>query len=113
MSPRQEPSLAAAGAVLTIDLGAIRANYRLLREKLGHVPAAGVVKADGYGLGAAEIARALMGEGCDVFFVAHLQEAIGLRAALGAGPSIQVLNGIAPGAEDECAAAGVTPVLNS
>ena len=48
-----------------------------------------------------------------VFFVAHLAEAIGLRAALGPRPAIHVLNGIAPGAEGECIAAGVTPVLNS
>jgi alanine racemase len=108
-----EPSLAAAGAVLTIDLGAIRANYRLLKGRVGGAGVAGVVKADGYGLGAAEVARALMAEGCDLFFVAHLAEAVRLRAVLGAGPSIQVLNGIAPGAEDECVAAGVTPVLNS
>jgi alanine racemase len=113
MSPEQQPSLAAAGAVLTIDLGAIRANYRLLGERLGRAAAAAVVKADGYGLGGAQVARTLMAEGCAIFFVAQPHEAIRLRAALGAGPSIQVLNGIAPGAEDECVAAGVTPVLNS
>src|SRR6476469_7983478 len=114
MSPGQhQPSLAAAGAVLTIDLGAIRANYRLLKGRLGRTAAAATVKADGYGLGAANVAHALMAEECDVFFVAHLDEAIRLRAALGAGPSIHVLNGIAPGAEDECVAGGVTPVLNS
>jgi alanine racemase len=106
-------SLAAAGAVLTIDLGAIRANYRLLKRQLGAVPAAGVVKADGYGLGVAEVAGALMKEGCDAFFVAHLHEAIRLRAAIGSGPDVQVLNGIAPGAEDECVAAGAIPALNS
>jgi alanine racemase len=115
MSPRQDqqPSLAAAGAVLTIDLGAIRANYRLLKSRLARAGAAAVVKADGYGLGGAEVARALIAEGCDMFFVAHLHEAIRLRTMVGAGPSIQVLNGIAPGAEDECVAGSVTPVLNS
>ena len=43
---------ASAGALLTIDLDAIRANYRLLREKLGGTACAAVVKADAYGLGA-------------------------------------------------------------
>src|SRR5262245_66582801 len=107
MAPGQDrqPSLAAAGAVLTIDLGALRGNYRLLRARLGRAAAAAVVKADGYGLGAAVVAHALIAEGCGVFFVAHLEEAVRLRAALGGGPSIQVLNGIAPGAEDECVAA--------
>lgn len=53
------PSEATAGAILTIDLGAIRENYRRLQARLGAAQCAGVVKADGYGLGAAEVARAL------------------------------------------------------
>ena len=61
---RSIPSPASAGAILTIDLGAIRENYRILKRRLGGVPAAGVVKADGYGLGAAEVAAALGAEGC-------------------------------------------------
>ena len=52
-----------AGAILTIDLGAIRENYRRLRAQLGGGRCAGVVKADGYGLGAAEVALALREEG--------------------------------------------------
>ena len=63
---------AQAGAVLTIDLGAVRENYRRLKATLGATKCAGVVKADGYGLGAAAIARALQKEGCDTFFVAHV-----------------------------------------
>ena len=108
-----QPSLAAAGAVLTIDLGAVRENYRRLQARLGPARAAGVVKADGYGLGAARVARALMAEGCDSFFVAHANEGVDLRAALGKGPSIYVLNGLPPGAETEAAAAALVPVLNS
>jgi alanine racemase len=99
--------------VLTIDLGAVRANYRLLKARLGGVAPAGVVKADGYGLGAAHVARALIAEGCDIFFVAHLDEARRLRDAIGDRPAVHVLNGIMPGAEDECIAAGAIPVLNS
>jgi alanine racemase len=110
----KEPSLAAAGALLTVDLAALRANYRMLAARLrGGARAAAVLKADGYGLGGAKIGSALRAEGCDFFFVALLAEAIDLRAALGDRPAIQVLNGIAPGAEEECIAAGVTPVLNS
>ena len=113
MTRLRSPSPASAGAILTIDLGAIRENYRLLKRRLGNVPAAGVVKADGYGLGAAEVAAALGAEGCSIFFVAHLGEAVALRAALGNIAAIQVLNGLQPGAEDECMAAGAVPVLNS
>ncbi|MHA6642857.1 alanine racemase [Mesorhizobium sp. A623] len=108
-----QPSIAAAGAVLTIDLGAIRENYRRLKAQLGGVACAGVVKADGYGLGAAEVATALAGEGCDTFFVAHLDEGLALRGVLGAKPSIYVLNGILPGAEMEAVTAGLAAVINS
>ena len=56
MTPQRTtvPPAAVAGAILTIDLGAIRENYRILKRMLGGVAAAGVVKADGYGLGAPE-----------------------------------------------------------
>ncbi|TPL48660.1 alanine racemase [Mesorhizobium sp. B2-4-2] len=106
-------SEAAAGAILTIDLGAIRENYRRLKARLGGVRCAGVVKADGYGLGAAQVASALMKEGCDIFFVALLSEGIALRKAVGAGPDIYVLNGLPPGSEPEAVAAGLCAVINS
>lgn len=102
-----------AGSVLTIDLGAIRENYRRLKARLGNTICAGVVKADGYGLGADHVARALMREGCDTFFVAHVGEGVALRAAIGAGPAIYVLNGLPPGAETDAVAAGLTAVVNS
>ena len=57
-NPRRNAEEAAAGAVLTIDLGAVRDNYRRLKAKLGSVACAGVVKADAYGLGAAPVAEA-------------------------------------------------------
>lgn len=107
------PAADIAGAILTIDLGAVRENYRILKSMLGGARCAGVVKANGYGLGAVEVARALCLEGCDTFFVAHLSEALELRADIGAEPAIYVLNGLAPGSEASAADAEVTPVLNS
>lgn len=108
-----QPGLATAGAVLTIDLDAVRENYRRLKERLGETACAGVVKADGYGLGAAAVATALSKEGCDTFFVAHVEEGVRLRAVLGGSPSIYVLNGILPGGEREAVAAGLIAVINS
>ncbi|PDQ18235.1 alanine racemase [Mesorhizobium sanjuanii] len=102
-----------AGAILTIDLGAIRQNFRRLKARLGSARCAGVVKADGYGLGAAQVATALAREDCDTFFVALLNEGIALRRSLGPVPAIHVLNGMAPGAEGEAEAAGLTAVINS
>ena len=98
---------------LTIDLGRVRQNYRLLVERLAGVPAAAMVKANGYGLGAAKVAEALVGEGCTTFFVAHLGEGIEVREVLGPGPVIQVLNGAMPGTEEALVANRLQPVLNS
>ncbi|TIP43064.1 MAG: alanine racemase, partial [Mesorhizobium sp.] len=106
-------SEAAAGAILTIDLGAIRENYRRLKARLNGARCAGVLKAGGYGLGAAQVASALAKEGCDIFFVALLGEGIALRNAIGREPDIFVLNGLPPGSEPEALAAGLCPVINS
>ena len=102
-------TVAATEAVLTIDLAAIVANWRRLGAVHG-APCAAVLKADGYGLGAAPVGRALAAAGCGYFFVAHLAEGLALRAALGPGPLVAVLNGFATGADGT---AGLTPVLNS
>lgn len=107
------PQAVVAGAILTIDLGAIRENYRILKQRLGGVACAAVVKANGYGLGAAEVSQALIREGCDTFFVAHESEGLDLRAAIGPKPVIYVLNGLAPGSERHALQADLRPVLNS
>ncbi|MFN7130408.1 MAG: alanine racemase, partial [Brevundimonas sp.] len=60
-------------------MAAIAANYRRL---CGMHPASRVgvvVKADAYGLGAAQIAPMLAAEGARQFFVAHLTEALALK----------------------------------
>jgi alanine racemase len=96
-------------ALLRIDLSAIVANWRDLRARHPGGEVAGVVKANAYGLGAAKVAPALAAAGCRTFFVAALSEGIALRAALGAGPAIAVLNGFPPGADSDAA---LLPVLN-
>ena len=101
------------GGRLTIDLAAIRANYRLISQRIRPAVAAAVVKANAYGLGASRVAPALYGEGCHQFFVAHLSEAADLRPSLPQDVQIYVLNGLQPGAEAACLLAGARPVLNS
>ena len=101
-----------AGAILTIDLGAVRRNYRTLRARLGSCELAAVVKADAYGLGVARIAAALAAEGCRTFFVATADEAIALRA-VAPRADIHVFNGVQPGEEAELAHGRIVPVLNS
>lgn len=101
-----------AGAVLTIDLDAIRDNYRLLRGKAGNAACAAVLKADGYGLGAASIAPVLAADGCRHFFVAHLDEGIALRPHLPEQAELFVLHGSPVGDEDEFVRHRLIPVLN-
>jgi alanine racemase len=104
---------AAAGAVLTVDLGAVVANWRALRDRLGGAECGAVVKADAYGLGAARVAPALAAAGARRFFVAHLAEGAALRPLLPAEARVYVLNGLPPGTERDAAGAGLIPVLNS
>lgn len=100
-----------SAGVLTIDLDAVAANWRRLRDRHGGSECAAVVKADGYGLGAVPVARRLATEGCRTFFVAHPDEGVALRAAL-PGPAIFVLNGLMPGVEDVFEDHRLVPVLN-
>ncbi|WP_201742434.1 alanine racemase [Novosphingobium ovatum] len=102
-----------AGAILTIDLDALVANWRYLATHTTARQAAAVVKADAYGLGAAQVVPALVVAGCRLFFVAHLAEALAIRPLLPDGAQVAVLNGLMPSAEPACAAANVLPVLNS
>lgn len=113
MMPRIETGPEHAGALLEIDLGAIRANWRAMRARLGAAACGAVVKADAYGLGARAVAPALAEEGARQFFVAHLDEAIALQPLLPATAEIFVLNGLPQGAERDCAERGLIPVLNS
>src|SRR6185369_14569738 len=78
----QAAALASATGVLTVDLDAIVANWRKLEKTAVPAECAGVVKADAYGCGAEQVARALANAGCKTFFVATLEEARVVRAAL-------------------------------
>jgi alanine racemase len=95
-----------------VRLGAIAANYKDFRRLAGPVAVAGVVKADGYGLGAEFVAPALEAAGCDTFFVARLEEGIALRHVLGEA-RIFVLDGAPADAVPALIAHRLTPVLNS
>ena len=62
-----------------VDLGAIAHNVRLLREHAGSAQVMAVVKADGYGHGATQVARAALAAGAAELGVATLDEALALR----------------------------------
>jgi alanine racemase len=97
---------------LTIDLQAIAANWRAL-DAMTACETAAVVKADGYGLGAGPVAKALAEVGARRFFVAVAEEGAALRAALGPGPEINVFSGHMEGDAALLRDAELVPMLNS
>jgi alanine racemase len=68
-----------ARSTFTIDLGAIRRNAETLARVAGGAELWAVVKADGYGHGAVDAARAALAGGASALCVATLQEALELR----------------------------------
>jgi alanine racemase len=68
---------------LTVDLGAIRRNVRTLLRALDGAELWAVVKADGYGHGAADVGAAALGAGAGALCVATVPEGLALREALG------------------------------
>lgn len=98
-------------AELEVNLGAICANYRMLKERHAAHKVAAVVKADAYGLGMKAVAKALWDDGCRVFFVATLSEGVALRKQLPEA-RIGVFNGLLRGEEALFLRYRLAPVLN-
>jgi alanine racemase len=73
---------------ITVDLGAVRRNVRRLRDLLGRSELWAVVKADGYGHGAVDVAGAALGEGALALCVATVAEALPLRREF---PGVRIL----------------------
>ena len=102
-----------AGGRLTVDLGALVANYRLLAKRSAPAQVMAVVKADAYGLGIMPVVKALWDAGCRRFFVALPEEGLRVREAAPEA-EIMVLSGLF-GVEAAAAfvKARLIPVLNS
>ena len=97
-------------AWLEVDLGALRRNAELVRRRAG-VPIVPMVKADAYGLGALEAARALDPVDPWAFGVATVPEGEALRAA-GVGRRIVLFSPILPSELPRARRAGLTPSLH-
>src|SRR6201746_2766783 len=112
LSPEANQAAALAGAtgVLTVDLDAIVANWRKLEKTAVPAECAGVIKADAYGCGAEQVARALANAGCKTFFVATLDEARVVRAAVPSA-ALYVLDGFFQNSGDAYAKIDARPVV--
>jgi alanine racemase len=98
------------GTTVEVDLDAIRHNARLLRPDGAELMA--VVKANGYGHGAPQVARAALDGGATWCGVALVEEGLELRAA-GIEAPILVLSEFPPGSEAVALAHRLTPTLYS
>ncbi len=95
-----------------IDLDALRQNFISLKSSAGRTAFLAMVKADGYGHGMVECARALEAWGCEVFGVAELREAVLLRES-GIKGTIYAMIGFDPDDAELICKYDVTPVVYS
>ncbi len=93
---------------VTIDLDAISENFQAVQQKTG-VPVMAVVKADGYGHGAIQVARQLQ-DSCAFFGVSSMLEALELRDA-GITTPILILGHIQPEAFAAAIRQGIRPSI--
>ena len=94
-----------------VSLSALRQNFRLVQQHIGPgVTTCAVVKADAYGHGAVECARALEREGARWFGVTSLDEAIPLREA-DIRSRILLMTGFWRGEEEEIVRLKLTPTV--
>ena len=104
--------------VVEIDLKALVRNYRRIAAHVRPAKVLCVLKANAYGLGVADYAKALAKAGCTMFGVAEPFEAMELKKALSSGrgrlaPEIQILSSILPDEIPEMVKAGVIlPVID-
>jgi alanine racemase len=96
---------------IEVDLAAVEENVRALRTIAG-VPLMAVVKANGYGHGAAEVARAALAAGAAWLAVSCAEEGLALRDA-GIAVPILVLGLVTAPEADEAIAAGLSLTVYS
>jgi alanine racemase len=102
---------ATAGGLLTIDLAAIEANWRMLSSRTVPIECAAVLKADAYGCGLEAVTARLAKAGCRTFFVADIAEGRRVRA-LARDAVVYVLNGLAPHTAPAFQHNNLRPVIN-
>ncbi|GGF89285.1 alanine racemase [Azorhizobium oxalatiphilum] len=96
--------------VLEIDLGAIRRNWRMVRDTFTGHSVGAVVKQDAYGFGASRIVPLLASLGCRDFWVVSFEEGLEIRALLPEA-RVFVLHGLAGAPVAEFRANALVPVL--
>ncbi len=97
---------------LRLSRSALISNWRWLRDNSHGAACGAAIKADGYGLGARQVASILLSAGCRDFFVATWAEAEQVADVL-AGANLSVLHGVRAGDMPLAHRLNARPVLNS
>ena len=98
----------------TIDLGAIKRNYRTIADFVGKGTITSVVvKNDAYGMGAKKVSTALYDAGCRDFWTAYLSEALTIRKVLPNDAKIYYLQGFQGSDIPVIKEKQIIPVINS
>ncbi|WP_314375550.1 alanine racemase [Sphingomonas paucimobilis] len=95
---------------LRIDRDALQSNWQALDRLSGTAACGAAVKANGYGLGATLVAKALAEAGCRDFFVANWAEALALAPL---GLTVSVLHGLRADDVEAARAGFARPVLST
>ena len=93
-----------------VNLSALRHNFRVIQQHVAPTTVCCVVKADAYGHGTIECARALEEAGAKWFAVTSTEEGIALRKS-GINGRILLLTGFWRGDEDEAVLHDLTPAV--
>jgi len=93
-----------------VDVDAIAHNASALRDAAAPAQLCAVVKANGYGHGAVDVARAALAGGATWLAVALVEEGVALREA-GIDAPVLVLSQPSPAGVEEAVASGLTPTL--
>ncbi len=97
-------------AWIEVDHEAIRANLRVLRERVGSAEVIAIVKANAYGHGDVAVARTLVDAGAERLAVATVDEGMRLREA-GIDVPILLLWGIGPSEVEAVVTARLEPIV--
>lgn len=95
-----------------ISLDSVKHNYREIKNKVGDIKICCVIKADGYGHGASQLARVYEELGADFFAVSNLDEAKELREDSITSP-ILILGYTPPSEAPELARLNITQAVYS
>ncbi|MCB9566374.1 MAG: alanine racemase [Myxococcales bacterium] len=108
---RRAPNITVRPTYAHIDSQALIHNLEVVRRRVGaRTRVLAVVKADGYGHGAIDAARAFVDAGAWGLAVSLVEEGVALRQG-GITAPVLVLGGAHPGSEDVIVHRGLTPVV--